>query len=276
VVFDGDRAAGVRLRLADGSEQSVAAQVVVDATGQQSMLAAKFGLKRVNPDLRKAAIWGHFRGAERDESGGGVKTIIMHTINRESWFWYIPQSDDLVSVGVVGDRDYLLKRGGTPEETFAEEVAKCETLVGWLSSAESCGDLRVVREFSYSTDRASGPGWVLVGDAWGFIDPIYSSGVYFAFKSAELAADAILEGFEKSDLSAAQLGGWNEEFTRQTMLIRKLVHAFYSGDFRVGKFIVEYPQHRGELVDLLIGRIFDGRRGAIFDDLEPWLARNRG
>ncbi|MDC0935883.1 NAD(P)/FAD-dependent oxidoreductase [Pirellulales bacterium] len=274
VVMEGDRARGVRLQ-SDGREGrttvEVAAQVVVDATGQQALLGTRLGLRQVNPDLRKASIWQHFRGGKRDEQGGGVKTIILHTRDQNAWFWYIPQADDLVSVGVVGDRDYLLRDRVSVEQTFHEELAKCPGVVERLRNAVPIDELAVAKEFSYVTKRAAGEGWVLAGDAWGFIDPVYSSGVYFALKSAELAADAVVDGLRAGDVSAEALGRWIPEFSRQTNLIRKLVSAFYSKSFRVGKFLAEYPQHQDELVDLLIGRIFDGREGRIFDDLEPWL-----
>jgi len=280
VLLEGERATGVRLQLPGGSTKEVSAQVVVDATGRQAVLGSKLGVRRVNPELRKAAIWGHFRGGWRDEEGGGVKTVILQTrenqlSKKNCWFWYIPQADDLVSVGVVGDNDYLLKGRGKPAEVFYEELQNCERLGVWLAEAQLADELRVDKEFSYTTDRAAGEGWVLVGDAWGFIDPVYSSGVYFALKSAELAADCLIEGLQKSDVSAEILGRWLPDFSERTDLIRKLVSAFYSGDFRVGQFVAEYPQHREELVDLLIGRIFEGGQGRIFDDLEPWLAARK-
>ena len=271
VLFEGERAVGVRLQTDEGTQHEVAAQVVVDATGQQSLLATKLGLRRMNPDLKKVAIRRHYRGAHRDEQGGGVKTIIMHTVEKRSWFWYIPQSDDVVSVGVVGDRDYLFSDRGEPAQVFTEELQLCPTLECWLSGAEPVDEISVDREFSYTSDRSAGDGWALVGDAWGFIDPVYSSGVYFALKSGELAADCLIDGVRRGDTSAAALGAWIEPFARQTNLIRQLVYAFYSGEFRVGQFVKEFPQHQKELVDLLIGRIFDGREGRIFDDLLPWL-----
>lgn len=275
VLMDGDRARGVRvLDSEDGQTHEIGARVVIDATGQQSLIANRLGLRTVNPKLRKAAIWRHYRGALRDEEGGGVKTIIMHTCDKQAWFWYIPQSDDIVSVGVVGDRDYLLKGRGTPADVFEQELQKCEGARLRVAHAEPLDDLEVAKEFSYTTDRSAGEGWVLVGDAWGFIDPVYSSGVYFALKSGELAADAVVDGLRSGDVSPAVLGRWLPDFSQRTQLIRKLVHAFYSGNFRVGKFIMEHPQHQHELVDLLIGRIFDGpASGAIFADLEPWLER---
>ncbi|MCA9258141.1 MAG: tryptophan 7-halogenase, partial [Planctomycetales bacterium] len=166
----------------------------------------------------------------------------------------------------------LLKGRGAPEEVFAQELLKCEGAATRLAGAESMNDLAVAKEFSYSSERAAGDGWTLVGDAWGFIDPVYSSGVYFALKSGELAADAIVDALTSDDVSGERLGRWVQPFTDKTQLIRSLVHAFYSGKFRVGRFLKEYPEHHHELVDLLIGRIFEGCRGALFDDLEPWLA----
>jgi len=275
VVIEEGRATGVVVQTSEG-KQNISCRVVVDATGQQSLIANRLGLKHVNPDLKKAAIWRHYRGGERDESGGGVKTIILHTIDKQSWFWYIPQSNDLVSVGCVGDVDYLLKGRGTPEQVLSEELAKCEGVKSRLKDAQALDDLVVAKEFSYTTSQAAGDGWVLTGDAWGFIDPVYSSGVYFALKSADMAADCIIEALEHDDPSAERLGRWAPEFAEGTKWVRKLVHAFYSGEFRVGKFAMEFPQHTPALTDLLIGRMFSPEMPALFADLDPWLEARLG
>jgi flavin-dependent dehydrogenase len=232
------------------------------------------GLKQINPRLKKAAIWRHFRGAPRDESGGGVKTIILHTRDRRCWFWYIPQSGDVVSVGCVGDNDYLLKGRGTPAEVFDEEVANCPALAERVAASEALDDLAVAKEFSYTTSHAAGHGWTLVGDAWGFIDPVYSSGVYFALKSADMASECVVEALRTGDTSPERLGAWSPQFTEGTKWVRKLVHAFYSGDFRVGKFVMEHPQHAGALTDLLVGKMFSPEMPALFEDLDPWLERS--
>jgi len=279
IVFEGDRAVGVVVQAAPSDNNAVtktiSAKVVVDATGQRGLISSKLGIRRVNPQLRKAAIWGHFRGGTRDTSGGGVKTIILHTDSKQAWFWYIPQAEDLVSVGVVADHDYLLKGEETVQEVFARQRANCDAIDQRLVDAHLVDELMVDKEFSYTTDRAAGDGWVLVGDAWGFIDPIYSSGVYFALKSGELAADSIAKALEVGDTSACQLGAWSVEFAAGTEWIRKLVHAFYSNEFRVGKFVAEYPQHKGNLTDLLIGRIFRPGVGEVFSDLDRWIAQEK-
>jgi flavin-dependent dehydrogenase len=155
---------------------------------------------------------------------------------------------------------------------FEEEMSICPGLTHRLAEAELVSKRHVAKEFSYTTTQQSGDGWVLIGDAFGFIDPIYSSGVYFALRSGELAADAVVAGLRGNNTSAEQLGSWIEEFKEGTHLIRKLVGAYYTSDFSFGRFMKEHPEHQGNLTDLLIGRIFYDGAGRIFDDMDPALA----
>jgi len=272
-VFDGDRAVGIRIVQDDGADRTIRTRVIVDAAGQQGLLSGRLAARRPSPDMRKAAIWGHFRGARREIIEDGVMTLVLRTRSNQCWFWHIPLSNDVVSVGVVGDAEHLFQGRGSPDQIFAEEVADCPSIAERIAGAERVAGLDVVKEYSYTTERSAGDGWVFVGDAWGFIDPLYSSGVWFALKSGQLAADAIIEGFQKNDLSAAQLGMWVPEFNIGTNWVRKLVQAFYTGRFRVGQFIKEYPHHQRGMTDILIGRIFHPDAGRIFDDLDPWLQR---
>jgi len=111
------------------------------------------------------------------------------------------------------------------------------------------------KDYSYRSSRAAGDGWVLVGDAFGFLDPLYSSGVLLALKSGQMAADAVAEGLSKSDTSAEQLGSWAPAFTRGMDRMRRLVCEFYDG-FSFGRFVRRYPHLKGHLTDLLIGNLF--------------------
>ena len=97
--------------------------------------------------------------------------------------------------------------------------------------------------------------------------------MWFALKSGQLAADTIIEGLRNGDTTGAQLGKWVPDFTRGTTWVKKLAEAWYCGQFRVGKFIREYPHHVGPMTDILIGRIFHPEAGRLFDDLDPWLER---
>jgi flavin-dependent dehydrogenase len=275
VAFTGGRAEGVRLTTAGGDQRDVQARVVVDATGQHALIANALGLRIDDPELQNAAIWGYYRNARRDEGENGGATIIMHTKGKRSWFWFIPLSDNVVSIGVVGTAQYLLKGRGKPAEVFQEELADCPALVGRLVHAELASPLRVAKEFSYTTQQQAGDGWVLVGDAFGFIDPVYSSGVYFALKSGEMAADAIVEGLQKGDTSQNQLASWIDEFVSGTQWLRKLVAAFYTNEFSLGHFLRDFPDHRANLIDLLIGRIFHDGAGRIFEDMMPAMDKAR-
>jgi flavin-dependent dehydrogenase len=274
VQFNNNGQHSVMVREADGRSRTLKTRVVVDATGQQALLANRMNLREVNPDLKKAAIWGYFRGAQRNGGSNPEVTCILSTSSRDAWFWYIPLTDDVVSVGLVGDNDFLLKRNSTPADTFAAERANCPGVQRRLRDARQEGRFYVAKEFSYSTTEHAGDGWVLVGDAYGFIDPIYSSGVFLALKSGELAAQAICDGLRRNDLSAEQLGNWTWEFDAGVQWIRKLVHVFYNKQFSFGAFMKEHPHHAANLTNLLIGRVFEGDPGAIFDDMDAWLERS--
>ena len=267
------KATGVRVQSVDGVTRDIGARVVVDATGLQAMLANRMSLKVDIPELRKAAIWGYYRNARRDQGDNAGATLILHTSDKNAWFWFIPLENNVTSIGVVADREYLLKGRGTPAEIFEDELVRCPALVERLIQAELVSDFRIAKEFSYTTRQHAGNGWVLVGDAFGFIDPIYSSGVYLAFRSGELAADAIVAGFRSNNLTAEQLGAWTTDFKNGVTWIRKLVMAFYTNPFSFGDFMRNHPQHKGNLVDILIGRVFHDDAGRIFDDMDPMLER---
>ncbi len=275
IQFAGDKATGISLATANGDRVEVGAKVVMDGSGQQSLIANKLGLREPIPHLRKAAIWSYFRNAERVPGPHGGATVILHTKSQEAWFWYIPLSDGITSVGLVGDIDLLLKSRPSPADAYCEELGNCPDLARRLSDAQMEGGFHVAKEFSYTTTQHAGPGWVLIGDAFGFIDPIYSSGVFFALKTGEMAADCVIAGLRQNDVSGAVLGAWTEEFKQGAQWVRKLVEAYYENRFSFGTFMKQFPSHRGNLTDLLIGRVFHENAGAIFQDMEPAIEAAR-
>ena len=200
-------------------------------------------------------------------------TCILHTESKDAWFWYIPLGNGTVSVGVVGDNDFLLKRGGSPQQTFESEIKNCRGIQRRLADATLIGKFSVAKEFSYTVKEQAGEGWVLVGDAGGFIDPIYSSGVFLALKSGMMAGEAVADGLHAGDTSPKQLGRWTREYNDGVKWIRKLVRAFYTKEFSFGSFIKSYPEHAPNVTNLLIGRVFEGNPGRIFEDLDPWIEK---
>ncbi|MCH2200907.1 MAG: tryptophan 7-halogenase [Fuerstiella sp.] len=280
VLFDGDRATGVRVQLKNKNgtrtETTVSATVIVDATGQSAFISNRRRDRIRDPHLRKGTIWGYFRGAQRDSGRDEGATLIMQTEGKKSWFWYIPLPDDLVSVGCTGDIPYLFgKDTGTPAESFARELARCPAMGRRLTAAEQCGEFLTTRDFSYYAGTGAGAGWLLVGDAFGFVDPVYSSGVFLALKGGEFAADSIHEALERGDTSAARLGQWQPLYKQGIENFRKLVYAFYATDFSFASFLKEHPQFHSNLVDILVGDVFKPGVGRMFDamgGIEPPVA----
>ncbi|MGE3780037.1 MAG: NAD(P)/FAD-dependent oxidoreductase, partial [Pirellulaceae bacterium] len=206
VLFEGSRAIGVRIQQPDGAAQEIRAKVVVDASGQSGLLASRFKLRVWDPILNKGAIWTYWEGAYRDSGRDEGATVVIQTPNRLGWFWYIPLHDNRLSLGVVAPFDYLFKGRGSHEQTYHEEIEACPAVKERLANAKRITGYFATKDYSYRAKEAAGDGWVLVGDAFGFLDPLYSSGVLLAMKSGEMAADAIVEGLQSSDLSGAQLG----------------------------------------------------------------------
>jgi flavin-dependent dehydrogenase len=283
VLFDGPRAVGVKVQHEDGSQREVRAKVVVDASGQSAMLQNKFKLRRWDPVLNKGAVWTYWEGAYRDEGRDEGATIVIQIPNRQGWFWYIPLHNNTVSLGVVAPFDYLFKGRGSHEEIYTEEVERCPAVMERTAKATRKTGYFATKDYSYRAREVAGDGWVLIGDAFGFLDPLYSSGVLLALKSGELAADAVVEGLDRGDVSAAQLGRWGPMFNQGVDRMRRLVCEYYDG-FNFGRFVKTFPDLKGIVTDLLIGDLFTDRVDKAWQPMEslyppgknpipPWSAQ---
>jgi len=266
---DGERGHAIGIAIKQGGERKhVRAKVVVDASGQAALLMNRMKLRIWDPVLNKGAIWTYWEGAYRDTGRDEGATMVLQTPGKDGWFWYIPQHDNIVSVGVVAPFDYLFKgRTGDHEATYFEEVEKTPGLKKRIVNAKRVTGFFATRDYSYRSTQVAGNGWVLVGDAFGFLDPLYSSGVLLALKSGELAADAIIDGLKKGDTSAAQLGHWGDAFNAGVDRMRRLVCEYYDG-FSFGKFVQNYPDLRNTVTDLLIGDLFDDKVDKVWGPME--------
>lgn len=257
VLFEGDKAVGVRVKPEGEPERIVKAKVVVDASGQSSLIIDRLNLREWDPALKKAAVWTYWKGAYRDEGKNGGATLVMSTAGRKGWFWYIPLHDDILSVGVVADYSYLFNadRPKDLEKLYHEEVDRCPGLQPRIANATRCDIFRAQKEYSYRAKQAAGNGWCLIGDAFGFLDPLYSSGVLLALKSGSMAADAIDAAIKANDTSEKMLRAWEKEFTTGMDRMRRLVCAFYDG-LNFGKLVRRNPDKKGLITDVLIGNLF--------------------
>ena len=262
VLFDGDTATGVAVQNTDGTREPLHATVIVDSTGQRSLIGRQLNLNTTEANLKMASLFTHYEGGHRDEGIDEGATLILHTEEKDSWFWSIPLPYNRTSIGVVGELDYLLQnRRDTDgklntQKIFNEELEKCAPLKQRLEGAKQLFAIQTTKDFSYRASRIAGNNWMLVGDAFGFLDPVYSTGLFLALKSGEMAADVIIEAFEKNDFSEAQLGSFGPAFVEGMEAFRKLVYAFYTKEFSFARFLSEYPEHQGGIVDILSGDVF--------------------
>ena len=275
VILEGKKAVGIRVKTENEPERVVKARVVIDASGQSSMIMDRLGLREWDPVLKKAALWTYYKGASRDTGRDDGPTLVIQTKGKKGWFWYIPLHDDIVSVGVVAGYDYLFQnRTKDMEALYAEEVDRCPGVQPRIKNATRCDIFRAQKEYSYRATQAAGDGWVLVGDALGFLDPLYSSGVLLALTSASMAAKAVDQGLKNNDLSEKQLRTWEADYFQGMDRMRRLVCAFYDG-LNFGAMVRKHPDKKGLITDVLIGNLFKDELDQLWPLVDEQLQEQR-
>ena len=174
----------------DGREEAWQARFVVDASGRDTFLANRFQIKQRNPRHNSSAVYGHFAGARRNEGkAAGNITIFWF---EHGWFWFIPMQGDVTSIGMVTWPYFMKTRGQRSLEQFlADGIALCPGLDDCMQGAELINEVEATGNFSYVSERNHGPNYLLLGDAYAFIDPVFSSGVWLAMNSGVLGAETI-------------------------------------------------------------------------------------
>jgi flavin-dependent dehydrogenase len=162
---------------------------VIDASGRDTFLSRRLNIKEKNPHHNSAAIFGHFTGVER-RKGEDQGNISIYWFEH-GWFWMIPLREGIMSVGAVCFPDYLKTRRSSPTEFLWDTINQCDGARQRMKNASLINEAQVTGNFAYTSQRAYGDGYMLVGDAFAFIDPVFSSGVYLAMSTAEFGADAV-------------------------------------------------------------------------------------
>jgi flavin-dependent dehydrogenase len=256
VLMEGDRVVGVRADIKDGPKgQEIRAKAVVDASGRDSLLTRKFAWKDRDEDLNKIAVWSYYKGAKRDPGIDEGATTVAY-VPQKGWFWYIPMHSDIVSVGVVGEPGYLYRDTRDPNAIYQREIAACAWIRDHVAVGTQCEPVRVTGEYSYHSKRIGGDGFCLVGDAFAFLDPLFSTGVFLALKSGEMAADAIHAGLSSGAVTAAHFEAYFQKQRHAVTSFRNLVMAFYDVSFSFREFLQVYPHMNSLIVDTLVGNVF--------------------
>ncbi|MBL8397888.1 MAG: tryptophan 7-halogenase [Candidatus Accumulibacter sp.] len=190
VDFTPDQSAVIAARYDDGRQSQWRARFVVDASGRDTFLANRFQIKHRNPQHNSSAVYGHFAGARR-HTGREQGNISIYWFEH-GWFWFIPMQGDVTSVGMVTWPYHMKSKGQRTIEQFLRDgIASCPPLAERLSDARLINEVEATGNFSYVSERNHGPNYLLLGDAYAFIDPVFSSGVWLAMNSGVIAAEAI-------------------------------------------------------------------------------------
>jgi len=247
--------AGVRAVDKKGETFRFHAPITIDGSGRDAFAVTRSGWKVRDPYLNKIAVWTYYRGAQRDPGVDEGATTIAY-LPEKGWFWYIPLPEDIVSVGAVAEKTYLYNGTRDLSTIFHHEVANNAWVQRHLAPGRQTGPYRVTGEYSYRSRYCAADGLVLVGDAFAFLDPVFSSGVFLALRSGELAADAVEAALTAGNFSASQFSEYGTQMCKGIEAMRRLVYAFYNHAFSFRRFMDHYPHLHGDLTDCLMGNPF--------------------
>jgi flavin-dependent dehydrogenase len=241
----------------DGSEYAIQARYVVDASGRDALLSSKKKLRRKNAEHQSAAIFTHFRGATPRE-GADAGNISIYCF-AHGWMWMIPLPDGMMSVGAVCRPDYLKQRKGRSVDFLLDTLKLSPALWERLQHAQMVDDeVRVTGNYSYDASCMGGPGWILVGDAFAFLDPVFSSGVYLAMSGAEKAAEVVDAALREPAREASLLRKLEK---RQRAAMARFSFFIYRFNSPVMQQMFRQPRNTWQLeqavISMLAGDLFD-------------------
>jgi len=249
------RVVGVKAVSKDGRPFEARAPITLDCSGREAFAAVRHQWRMGDPQLHKVAVWTYYTGARRDAGiDAGATTIAF--VPEKGWFWYIPLHNDLVSVGVVAEGSYLSRDGvKIPQRIFERELEQNVWIKEYLACGQQTGPYYITGEYSYHSQYCGTDGLLLAGDAFCFLDPVFSSGCMLALKSGVLAAEAVHEALAARDFSAARFGPYARSLREGIENMRKLVYAFYSPEFNFRDLTDKYPELAGDITDCLSGDV---------------------
>jgi flavin-dependent dehydrogenase len=233
---------GVTLSPGNGGP-SVRAKYLLDCSGRNCLIGNRFRLKQSLPNLRKFSLYAYYEGVGREEGPDGTLTRMVRTKN--SWFWMIPLKGNTTSIGVVMDTEKFRSMKMSPEEALSHCIAEQPVVNEWMEKARRVTNVYATGDFSYRNKHLFGDRWLLAGDAAGFIDPVFSSGVYLALLSGEKAADALNLVLDRPEKRAKAFRSYEQRISHVLDLYLRWATAWYTQEF-VEVFL--FPKEIFELV----------------------------
>ncbi len=255
IIKENERVVGARAIDASGVMHEFRAKTTLDCTGRESFSASRNDWRIKDPQLNKVAVWTYYKGAQRDTGYDEGATVVAY-VPEKGWFWYIPQHNDIISVGVVAEGKYLFRDGVRDlKAVFQREVKQNKWIEEHLSKGTVAAEYRTTGEYSFRSKYCAEDGLVLAGDAYGFLDPVFSSGVLFAMKSGIMAGEVTHEAIAANDCSARRYTEYGHMMIQANENMRLMVYAFYDQNFSFRKLTDKYDFAVGDVTDCLSGDV---------------------
>jgi len=255
LIKDKEQYRGVKVSDDSGKQFELYAPITIDATGRDAIAATSNVWRRRDPKLNKTAVWTYYQGSKRDQGIDEGQTTIAF-IENKGWFWHIPQHNNMVSVGIVADAKYLTRdEVKNPKDIFQREISNNQWIADRLSSGICSEEYWLTNEYTFRSEYSAADGLVLIGDAYGFLDPVFSSGLMLALKSGVSAADAVHQSLLSKDYAAHQFNCYSANMKESIENMRKLVYAFYDAQVNFRMVTDKSPEIAGELTDCLSGDV---------------------
>ncbi len=265
VLFEDDYATGVRCEVA-GETVDIPTRFVVDASGRATILGNQLRLREKDPIFSQFAVYAWFENVERGESRTADYIHIYFLPATRAWAWQIPITDDITSVGVVAEREVFKQSRQRVEEYFSHHVNTSPDLATAMSVAKRVTDFSAEADYSYSMNRFVGNGWLLVGDAARFVDPIFSSGVSIALESAKSASDTILRCLEAGDVSRSMLQPYEDRIKAGVSIWYEFIRLYYKL-MHLFTYFIQSKEHRHQVLQLLQGEVYDRSEAPVLDEM---------
>ena len=266
-IFEDGCAKGVRLGM-NGTTVDIPAKCVIDASGRRTLVGSQLGIKKPDELFNQFAVHGWFEGVDRGERPDDIHIHFLPI--KRGWVWQIPITDTVTSIGVVAEKDDFKKGKGDYGAWFKKLTQSAPDIANGMENATPVNELKVEADYSYAMERFVGDGFMLLGDAARFVDPIFSSGVSVALYSAKFASEVLIPALQVNDVSEAALKPYETRLKKGTKVWYEFIRLYYKL-LPLFTHFIESPEHRHDLLRLLQGDVYDRDEVQVLDAMRNYI-----
>ena len=270
VLMEGGRACGVRVDVG-GESVNIPAKVVVDASGRRTLLGSQLRLKQKDEIFNQFAVHAWFENVNKGDTQSRNFIHIYFLPVERGWVWQIPITEEISSVGVVTEREVFRGSRKDVEAWFNSYICSTPNLASAMQDARRINDFKSEGDYSYKMDKFVGDGYVLIGDAARFVDPIFSSGVSVATYSAKFAAECIVKGFETGDFSEAAMKPYEQRLKNGTNIWYEFIRLYYKV-LPIFTYFIREKDYRHQVLQLLQGEVYDRQDAPVLTAMREFIA----